>query len=162
MSSLATADPHNMQALTLARGRTIMVPRQLYLLCTRMNELGGWRREGMLRLSGSASRQNDARSSLKQGVVPDNLTAVDVGSMIKAFFREQFQGLIFPLSALVCQIEGRFKAKTLSEREYETTLCLALNLLPDQTVSCSCSFRDRSAWGTMCSTRHHDCQIVSC
>lgn len=100
-----------------ARGAALTVPWTLKQLCDKLSELDGWTTEGIFRKPGSSSRMEKAKQQLKDGkALSDDVQVHDVACLIKAFFREQSEGILFLNKSIALQVHTMRKNKA-KERE---------------------------------------------
>ena len=99
-------------------------------LLTGMN---GWKTDGVFRKAGSAKRMMLGKQELKDGVVPTGLQVHDVACLIKRFFREQQEGILFLNKAVAQQIHTH-RNRGASERALLIVQRAALVLLPQPSL----------------------------
>ena len=98
-----------------------------------LTELNGWKTDGVFRKAGSTKRMMLGKQELKDGVVPTGLQVHDVACLIKRFFREQQEGILFLNKAVAQQIHSH-RNRGASERALLIVQRAALVLLPQPSL----------------------------
>lgn len=80
-------------------------------LCVYLNSTFIWQAEGIFRINPENSHEEDVRSQLNRGIVPDDIDVHCLAALIKAWFRELPSGVLDGLSpeqVLQCSTEEEF------------------------------------------------------
>ncbi|XP_010543793.1 PREDICTED: rho GTPase-activating protein 4 isoform X2 [Tarenaya hassleriana] len=86
----------SMQLSFDSRGNS--VPTILLMMQRHLCAKGGLQAEGIFRINGENSQEEDIREHLNRGLIPDNIDAHCLAGLIKAWFRELPKGVLDSLS----------------------------------------------------------------
>ncbi|KAI8522777.1 hypothetical protein RHMOL_Rhmol13G0022900 [Rhododendron molle] len=108
-ASVFGVSAESMQCSYDSRGNS--VPIILLLMQDRLYSQGGLKAEGIFRINPENSHEEDVRSQLNRGIVPDDIDVHCLAALIKAWFRELPSGVLDGLSpeqVLQCSTEEEF------------------------------------------------------